>query len=153
MTHEHASKSIRMLSLVMLGMLLAALLLPGWAQASPLQLPPRPPTPTAEPVSGGLWGAIQLQAVQPQMNAWIVVEWQDAQGGWHTVIGWQGGFDSISNGIGLKTWWVAPADWGKGPFRWQVYRSKGGKVLATSAPFDLPTRNRAIVKVGLAVAP
>ena len=153
MAHQHSSKPIWMLSLVMLGLLLAVLLWPGWVQAAPLQLPPRPPTPTVVPMLDGRWDAIQLRMIQPPEDAWITVEWQDARSGWHTVTSWQGGFDSTSDDVGLKTWWVAPADRGKGPFRWRVYQSRGGKLLATSAPYDLPTASRTTVAVGLTLAP
>ncbi len=150
MIHQTISKPIRLLGLVTFGIWLAALQMPGWAQAASFSLPPRPSTPTAAPAPGG---TIQLQARQPQPGAWTVVEWQDALGSWHAVTGWQGSFDWISSGIGFKTWWVALEDLGKGPFRWRVYWSGSGKILATSAPFNLPAASRVMVTVEVTPVP
>jgi hypothetical protein len=73
---------------------------------------------------------------------WTAVEWQDGEGNWHTVEGWQGNFDhALPEGdrhFGLKTWWVAPRDLGTGPFRWVVYAEGGGAYLARSEAFALP---------------
>lgn len=156
MTHPHGSRSIQALSLLTLSMLLAVLLLPEGVQAALSSLPPRPPTPTAVPPrdsAESAGGAIRLQATQPQVDAWTAVEWQDALGAWHTVLGWQGSFDSMSNDTGLKTWWVALEDLGKGPFRWRVYQHSSGRLLASSMPFNLPIANRVTVTVKVTLAP
>lgn len=79
-------------------------------------------------------GAITLHAYPVEPEFWTVVQWQDVQGGWHDVEGWQRTFDQENQ----VAWWVAPGDLGKGPFRWAVYQSQGGQLLATSDPFYLP---------------
>jgi hypothetical protein len=65
---------------------------------------------------------------------WTVVQWQDSAWGWHDVEGWRGNFDEGNR----KVWWVAWADFGTGPFRWAVYQTEGGPLLATSEAFMLP---------------
>jgi hypothetical protein len=86
------------------------------------------------PASPPAGGAITLRAYPVEPGSWTVVQWQDAQGGWHDVEGWQGTFDRENQ----VAWWVAPDDMGKGPFRWAVYPSRGGQLLATSDSFYLP---------------
>ena len=48
---------------------------------------------------------------------------------------------------GLVTWWVAPADLGKGPFRWQLFDAEGGSLLAVSEAFTLSAGNGQVVAV------
>jgi len=55
--------------------------------------------------------------------------------------------------VGCKRWWVDEEDLGKGPFRWQVYQSKGGRALARSGAFDLPGSSGATVVVEVSLAP
>ena len=131
------------------------------ASARPLALPPRPtptvvPTavPTAVPtivppvrslspaVEGG---AIVLHVTAPPAGLWATVEWQDAAGNWHPVEGWQGTLDADQT----KTWWVAKADLGTGPFRWVGYERYGGQRWAHSLSFYLPAINRQKVEVAL----
>lgn len=95
---------------------------PVWATATALALAEQNAT------------AIILLAPGAPSTAWTVVEWQDARGQWQTVAGWQGGLDAD----GHKTWRVAPASFGTGPFRWVVYVKPGGAVWAVSAAFQLP---------------
>ena len=116
------------------------------------------PLPTATPAgaraqSKSANGRMELHAVFPAAWPWsevhwqdvcTVVQWQDAWSDWHAVEGWRGTLDDVSTGVsdkivGHKTWWVAAEDLGKGPFRWQAYRCGNGKLLATSAPFYLPS--------------
>lgn len=137
---------------------LGAVFAPMQAQAATSALPPRPtlvtPTVPALVVSSSNGASIQLSVKAANSWAlWTEVQWQDALGGWHTVDGWRGGLDSISSGVGLKTWWVAPTDFSKGPFRWQVYRGKGDSLLATSTTFNLPTANRTTVAVSVTLTP
>jgi hypothetical protein len=125
---------------------LFSLLWVGWA-ASPLQagpdLPPREkPTPSqpdkdddddggsSDPA--GAYIVLQLQGAPA--SAWAVVQWQDAVGNWHDVEGWQGPV----NGAGAGPFWVAPKDFGTGPFRWAILSGPGGSLLKGSLPFDLP---------------
>ena len=129
---------ILMLSIGLLGLLAFALFSTATVSAGPL--PPRPtpgPTPViivGRPTQGAL---IELHASAAQPTWWLVVQWQDEPKNWNTVTGWQGSFDSIDAGTGVKTWWVAPSDMGTGPFRWAIFDAKGGKLLATSAAFNL----------------
>jgi hypothetical protein len=81
--------------------------------------------------------------------AWTAIQWQDAVGAWHEVTGWQGTLAED----GVQTWWVGPADFGTGPFRWMIYSGYHAKLLATSAAFNLPSRDRAIVQVEVTLAP
>jgi len=151
--------------------LLAAVLLPPVTFAAPDNLPPRPtpatppplpPRPGSTPVPPppSRWeagGAIELRVeftdkmiwtVLHWQDPWTVVQWQDHSGGWHDVEEWQGTFDEFGN-VGSKTWWVAKSDLAKGPFRWMVYRGKGGRLLEQSSVFDLPTSvgERVVVEV------
>ena len=144
------------------GILLAAVLLPSVTLAESDNLPPRPtpatpppmpPRPGATPVPSppSRWrdgGAIELRVeftnktiwtVLTWQDPWTVVQWQDRSGEWHDVEGWQGSFDEFSGDVGTKTWWVAKSDLAKGPFRWMIYRGKGGRLLEQSLEFYLPT--------------
>lgn len=130
---------------------------------TPATPPPMPPRPGATPVPSPLsrWrdgGAIELRTeftdkmiwtVLHWQDPWTVVQWQDHSGEWHDVEGWQGTFDEFSENVGRKTWWVAKLDLAKGPFRWMVYRSKGGRLLGQSLEFYLPTfvGERVVVEV------
>ena len=164
-----------------LGVLMLAALLPLLAPsltlAAPSDLPPRPtpvPTPIPQPPPPALpfrqpspWAAIELQAQfspawpwseLPWGSLWTVVHWQDSSGKWQEVKGWQGTLDEIVGGAtpthswqGRKVWWVAEKDWGTGPFRWAIYQSQDGPVLAESEPFQLPDASgqRLIVELPL----
>ena len=117
-------------------------------------LPPRPtPGPTPVVISGqpGQGGSIELHVPAAQSAWWTVVQWQDAQKNWNTVLGWQGIFDEIRSGVGSKLWWVAPADLGKGPFRWAIYSANGGELLAASGSFNLPAQSKTKTVVTVAV--
>lgn len=111
---------------------------------APAELPPRPTAvstavPTVDPptaVTSPTGGFIQLHLTTTvdTTGLWTAVQWQDADNNWHTVEGWQGTF----NPDGMVTWWVAPVDLGKGPFRWQVFEGEGGTQLVVSDAFYLP---------------
>ncbi len=117
-------------------------------------LPPRPtavPTmavPTAvpptvvAPLSGGLI-QLQLSTTADTTELWTAVQWQDANKDWHTVEGWQGAFSPA----GVVTWWVASADFGTGPFHWQLLEGEGGSLLTVSEAFYLPEGNGQVVVV------
>lgn len=119
----------------------------GPARAAPGDLPPRP-----EPASPAAAGAlIQLQVPAGQAGLWTVVQWQDALGGWHPVEGWRGTLDTVHQGTGVKTWWVAPEHLGTGPFRWVAYPDERSNVaLAASEPFHLPAAASRKMVIGLA---
>lgn len=137
------------------------MLLVAAAPATSNDLPPRPtaeptptpipePTPTpAPPVTPDNVGAtILLQVADGSRHMWTVVQWQDALGGWHDVVGWRGHLDDGRwFDMEVKMWWVAPADFGTGSFRWQVYSRADGLLLATSEPFMLPTHVNQVVLV------
>jgi hypothetical protein len=116
-------------------------------------LPPRPTpatiTPTAAPSSyvreGGL---IELHVQPARTGLWTLIQWQDARGQWHDVDGWQGTVDGA-----IQIWWVAPRDFGKGPFRWQIYQSRGGRLLANSPSFSLPRHTGETVRVDVVLKP
>jgi hypothetical protein len=114
------------------------------------ELPPRPestatPIPTVTssvPITGA---AIQLHTSEAMPGAWTAVEWQNAQGDWYEVEGWRGHLDEAAGD--MKTWWVYPANYGQGPFRWVVYASQNGDQLTVSDPFELPTRHRQVITI------
>ncbi len=168
--------------LVILAFFAGALLLIAWlpamVQAAPAALPPRPsPTPTNEPVvtppatpptgvptsqpahrAPAASALIRLQAYFdpariPWQTLWTVVQWQDGQGEWHNVDGWQGTFDEVTGNEGQKVWWVAKAHLGTGPFRWMIYNSNTGKIFAVSNHFYLPAALDQAVIVQVQLAP
>lgn len=156
-TQIHARATL----IVGLGVLVAFALVPGLARAEP-SLPPRPPTPTPQyvPQPAPVGASLELQAHFPAtwpwaqvhwQSPWTVVQWQDGWGAWHDVEGWQGTLDEVTvsgeDVVGQKTWWVAKADLGKGPFRWVVYLARGDRLLGTSEPFDLPGSVGAVTAV------
>jgi hypothetical protein len=140
------------------------------AQALPIRPTPEDPTevPTEEPPAPGTarlpnLGAIELRAAFPETwpwgqrawdEVWTVVEWQDDGGEWRVVEGWQGTLDEVSqeDGVtGRKTWWVGKPNLGRTPFRWRVYQSRGGLLLATSETFSLPASTHETVRVEIAL--
>jgi hypothetical protein len=154
MLHQHTLR-IRLLIIcgLLCGLVMTTLLLTP-AQAPVQALPPRPTplvtiAPTAVPSSyvreGGL---IELHVQPARVGLWTLIQWQDARGQWHDVDGWQGTVDGD-----IQIWWVAPRDFGKGPFRWRIYQSRGGLLLANSEAFSLPRHTGEIVRVDVALKP
>lgn len=143
------------------------------AQAAPSALPPRPtppglpalpPRPVPEPHSTSSMSAtggyieLDVQLGQswavgdvPWQALWTVVQWQDCAGEWHDVIGWRGSLDEANSAECKKVWWVAREDLDQGPFRWVVYRRRGGESLAQSESFDLPHRVGETTSVGISL--
>jgi len=114
------------------GVLLIFTLLNVLSAPARADLPPRPmPTPVPVSKSTTLRGAHIVLQTQP--DVWSVVQWQDVNGDWHDVDGWRG---SATNGT--VEWWMAQKDFGTGPFRWTVYQSDGGEIVAASESFYLP---------------
>jgi len=142
-THQTLSKS---LFIVVVAVLVLLLIAPVAA------LPPRPPRPThvtptataqsvtTSPVMDG--GYIQLQLSGQFTGLQAIVQWEDGNGNWHNVSGWQ---NTLSQSI-IK-WWVAPADFGKGPFRWALYQDTPANIVATSASFYLPASDQLVTDV------
>ena len=126
--------------------LLASVLPPLLAQAAPpiSTLPPRPapvfpprpttPVPPADEDDEPVGAYIELQAQGAPDGVWTVIQWQDSAGAWRDVEGWRSTLDEG----GRRVWWVAGADFSKGPFRWAVYQSPDGDLLAESETFYLP---------------
>ena len=112
--------------------------LPALTLAAPLSTPVLPPRPTPRSTSttqASLPGAyIELQVLSAPTGLWTKVQWQDGWGDWHDVEGWQGTLDTADE----KVWWVAPKDFGGGPYRWAIYASWNGPSLGASDPFYLP---------------
>ena len=126
---------------------LALALAPAVTGPASADLPPRTPHATQPPVepAKSLDGAKLALRVNfpttiayPWQEVWTVVQWQDEKGIWRDVEGWQGTLDAVEGGVGIKHWWVGQAHLGQGPFRWQIYRTKGGWLMATSEAFTLP---------------
>ena len=122
-------------------------------------LPPRPDVPPPAPPAvfetagqdkpGPPPGAhIELSGL-PRIGAyWTMVQWQDRQGNWHNVDGWQGTPDN-----GGKKWWVAAKDFGTGPFRWVVFGGQNGPEMGHSDNFLLPPFARQTVQVSINITP
>ena len=138
MTAHHRTLAFTTLAAVSACLMAAATLLANPAPAS--GLPPRPPsiTPTsaAKPMVAPSGAHIELRVSPVRPGLFTVVQWQNDIGQWFTVEGWQGDLDDIGNQT--KTWWVAPCDGAKGPFRWVVYDRRGGQTVGVSQPFTLP---------------
>lgn len=112
----------------------------------PLPLPTTVPilpvtTPTIVAVADhpkvvDLGGHIQLNMLPAGVKVIglkAVVQWQGPKGEWYDVEGWQSVLTSPN-----ITWWVAPTDFGKGPFRWVLYRSYSTQPVQSTEPFWLP---------------
>lgn len=142
------------------------------AQALPIRPTPEDPTeePTEEPEAPKVapmpdLGALELHVRFPETwpwqqsawdQLWTVVEWKDAKGNWRTVAGWQGTLDEVTRDAddavtSKKTWWVGKPNLGRGPFRWRVYSSQNGTLLATSETFTLPQSTHETVQVEISL--
>jgi hypothetical protein len=134
------------------------------ARADAGDLPPRPTVEVAS--SSPVGGFIRLQTAFPDSWSWTAhpwqathtqVQWQTGEGDWVNVNGWYGALDDVNvnadgSVTGEKTWWVAPRDFGTGPFRWLVTAGNGRTSLAVSDPFALPARNANTVDVAVTVS-
>ena len=107
---------------------------------------PATQTPVPQPTAVSEGALIQLVVSSPPravQKVWTVVQWGDGHGRWYDVEGWRGTLDDMR----VKTWWVAPANFGSSPFRWLVYEEEGGRLLATSLSFALPNQTGQLVRV------
>jgi hypothetical protein len=149
---ESRSNRIIIATFIALCLFLFVLILGVNQKSASAGLPPRPePSPTAPPKSSNPGGNIELVydgvPVGPN-GVWTAVQWQDPYTEkWTTVEGWQGTIDLD----GTQRWWVAPSEFGKGPFRWLVYDKQDGKLLETSEPFTMPAGNHQVVIVEITV--
>lgn len=165
MTNQR-TKTYLTFTLIIACALLALVALPSLTQPALADLPPRPtpkPTPSA-PKPAPTGGLIKLHVQFPEaisyqwQELWTVVQWQDEWGYWRTVEGWQGTLDHVTTDddgeiVGQAAWWVSRYDLGKGPFRWRVYRSKGGWLLVQSDEFYLPPAAGQRVTVEVSLGP
>ena len=79
-----------------------------------------------------------------QQDLWLKVQWLDENNVWQDVTGWQGQLDAIQqkeDWVGMKEFWLADAQLGSGPYRWQVYAVHDGRLLITSDQFYLPSKS------------
>jgi hypothetical protein len=86
---------------------------------------------------------ILLQAGAFPAGSWNVVQWLDQDGIWQDVDAWEAPLPVD----GQQNWWVAPKDFGTGPFRWVVTQGQDGTVLGTSGEFTMPTGSGQTVRV------
>ena len=117
----------------------------------PPREPPRAtPTPKKKDKSDNkpVGAYIELQLQPAPTGGWTVVQWQDSDGGWHDVTGWQGTLEGQG-----RRWWVAAKDFGTGPFRWVIYRAQNGARLAISEVFDLPQQPNETVLIQVTLSP
>lgn len=144
------------LATVIFGGLFLLLRWPLAAEAGPSSIPPRQtPTPMSPPDTDNdndgpdkpIGAYIELQVQPRQSGLWSIIQWQDSTGAWRDVEGWQGTLDET----GGRRWWVAAKDFGKGPFRWTVYRRQGDDLLATSQPFNLPQGANEVMQMELSL--
>lgn len=89
---------------------------------------------------------IELAVDTAPPGAWSVVQWQDKQGNWQDVEGWQGPVSSNSR------WWVAAKDFHTGPFRWAVLVGPGGRLVGASESFTLPQFPNETLRVEVTLA-
>jgi hypothetical protein len=89
----------------------------------------------------------------PWQELWTVVQWQDEWDSWHDVTSWQGTFDAMTDGVGVKQWWVSRADFATGPFRWQVLQTQQGNVVGVSESFHLPGGDKQITLIEVTLEP
>jgi hypothetical protein len=131
----------------------AALLAAAPTRIDPTPLPPpaSPPVRTPRPPQARPPVATLLLTVPVTDTAlFSVVQWQDAQGDWNDIEGWRGTV------VGGKTiWWVEEKDWGKGPYRWVIYRDETtpSQILAASELFMLPTHQGEVKQIFVQVQP
>lgn len=145
-------RTFKVLGLTMLGLM--GLLL--WATPAARSAPQHPlvptatrpapmtPTPSITPVAVASAAGAYIE-LHTSPNVWTIVQWQDGLGAWHTVDGWQGSADEL----GHVQWWVAPAQFGLGSFRWVIFDKPDGTVLTVSQLFHLPqvARHRVVVEM------
>lgn len=125
------------------------------AQEEHPHLPPRPNPPSHESNSdqskdsvrnAGAW--ITLYTIPYQPGLWTIVQWSDGVNNWLDSNGWQGSYNQEDH----VSWFVEQKDFGKGPFRWVVDDGPGGRLLATSQVFYLPTKADEVIRIEVRLA-
>ena len=110
---------------------------------APTKEAPAPPQPV---IDGGF---IQLNIYGLGGRPWTQIQWLDRDGIWHDVNGWGGHLTENNNVL----WYVGSNHLGtRSAFRWQIYDSEGGSLLATSDEFRLPTVAKETVYVIVSLA-
>ncbi|MBL8092634.1 MAG: hypothetical protein JNL73_00605 [Anaerolineales bacterium] len=80
---------------------------------------------------------MMIAPISPQ--AFVGVQYKDAEGVWQDVTGWQTGITINEKGVGVVQWAVCKRCFGNGPMRWIIYGAQGGAVVGVSPEFNLPT--------------
>lgn len=141
-------KILRIIGLsIGLAVLLTAVLVVMQSPQAVQALPPRPEPTNEAPKIKVQGGFIELTVDEATDDVWTAVQWQDNDGNWILVDGWQGSTDAESQ----VRWYVAKENLGDGPFRWLVYSEQDGDLLVTSDSFDMPERAQQTVEVGVVV--
>ena len=141
------SKFARLL-LIGTGLSLFLLLGASLVQPATPALADLPPRPTAVPSNSDTVNGAQIKLVVGEVigGEWTAVQWQNPNTDeWITVEGWQGTLEAN----GTQIWWVGSEQFGRGPFRWQLFEEEDGTLLETSEAFTMPTQNREIVTVNI----
>ncbi|MCB0162596.1 MAG: hypothetical protein KDI79_00125 [Anaerolineae bacterium] len=86
---------------------------------------------------------IELHVQGDGTGMWAAVQWQDSDGNWQPVEGWQGPLGSS----GYQRWWVAAKDFGRGPFRWVVSAEARSAAVDDSDSFNLPSAANQTVQI------
>ena len=158
---------IALFSLAALGLLLLGA---GSATADGYDLPPRDdattPVEAGAVVPNGEGARVHLQAhfsqdwpwdtMHWQEDLWLKVQWQDDKGVWQDMEGWEGTLDAIQqkeDWMGMKEIWLADAQLGTGPYRWQVYVKDSERLLTTSEEFYLPSKGGDLVELDMMLEP
>jgi hypothetical protein len=55
--------------------------------------------------------------------------------------------------MGVKELWLADEHLGTGPYRWQMYEHKDGRLLTTSDAFYLPSKGGDLMAVDMMLQP
>ncbi|MBK8899668.1 MAG: discoidin domain-containing protein [Anaerolineaceae bacterium] len=97
------------------------------------------------PALAGAFIALEAEPLQPGL--WTRIQWKDAFGDWHDIEGWQGAFNPDQRVL----WYVGEEMLGDGPFRWLVFASQAGSLLAVSPPFHLPSHNGEVMRVAVSL--
>lgn len=106
------------------------------------------PAPIVQLLYPELTGAfIELRAEPLLPGLWTRIQWQDASNDWHDMEGWQGDFNEDQRVL----WYVGAEHLGEGPFRWLVYESQAGDLLAESVPFVLPSHGGEVLRVSVSL--
>lgn len=116
-------------------------------------LPPRPVPPSQNELENKGAKLILILPKDSQFteDTWTRVEWQNAQGDWKLVDGWQGSPTfRVEQDYWEVEWWVGQENFSTGPYRWQVFHDQNSrKPLSTSKPFYLPSQQDSVLSVSI----